>query len=305
MNVQREGYVNPWPIIPKDAVEYFRTAFAEANRVATERIVNVPNVRETSLDDGLVDALIPFSSPRRLRSGAVVEMDVHNIGGLRRLYRWETADIAVLVFIYRRRQMVAQKIGMLQTKRLFPKNNDVLDDDPEGFRYGMNAFLNRDTKSPLAVLNREFVFDKSCVYGSLKAGSDQVTAINELNERFGESVFYMFYNPSTVPVTIRYPVKSKRAVARVKLGCRVFLSNEVHAVLGALNKDQSPSLNGIMEGGAASNWRLEEWVADHLLNCKVGQRFDESMKEQVYMLLERRSGPIGAAIAVSIALPGD
>jgi hypothetical protein len=30
--------------------------------------------------------------------------------------------------------MVAQKIGMLQTKRLFPKNNDVLDDDPQGFR---------------------------------------------------------------------------------------------------------------------------------------------------------------------------
>src|SRR2546425_9621777 len=128
-DVDGREYVNPWPVIPKDALEHFRTAFAEANRVATERIVNVPNIRETSLDDALVDALIPFSPPRRLQSGAVVEMNIHNIGGLRRLYRWETADIAVLVFIYRGRQMVAQKIGMLQTKRLFPKNNDVLDDD--------------------------------------------------------------------------------------------------------------------------------------------------------------------------------
>jgi hypothetical protein len=166
--------VNRWPIIPNDAIEYFRTAFADANRVATERIVNVPNVRETSLDDALVDALIPFSPPRRLRSGAVVEMDIHNIGGLKRLYRWEAADIAVLVFIYRGRQMFAQKIGMLQAKRLFPKNNDVLDDDQLGFRYGMNAFLNREAQSPLAVLNREFVFDRSCVYGSLRAGSDQI-----------------------------------------------------------------------------------------------------------------------------------
>jgi hypothetical protein len=257
INVLREECVNPWPIIPKDAVEYFRTAFADANRVATQRIVNVPNIRETSLDDVLVDALIPFSPPRRLRSGAVVEMDIHNIGGLKRLYRWETADIAVLVFIYRARQMVAQKIGMLQTKRLFPKNNDVLDDDPQGFRYGMNAFLNRDTQSPLAVLNREFVFDRSCVYGSLKAGSDQVRGIDELNRRFGESVLYMFYNPSTVPVTIRYPVKSKQAVTRVKLGCRVFFSKEVHAVLDTLNKGHSPSLSAIMEGGAASKWRLE------------------------------------------------
>jgi hypothetical protein len=296
----------PWPVIPKDAIEYFRSAFAEANRVATERIVNVPNIRETSLDDALVDALIPFSPPKRLQSGAVVEMDVHNIGGLRRIYHWETADIAILVFIYRGKKMVAQKIGMLQTKRLFPKNNDVLDDDPEGFRYGMNAFLNRDARSPLAVLNRKFVFDRSCLYGALKAGSDQVTAINEQNKRFGDSVYYMFYNPSNVPVTVQYPVKSKRAVTSVKLGCWVLLSTEVHAVLKTLNKGHSPTIKAIMEGGgAASRWRLEEWVADHLLTCKVGQRFDKSMEDQVYMLLERRSGPIGAAIAVSIALPND
>lgn len=296
--------MTPWPVIPKDAIEYFRGAFAEANRVASERIVNVPNIRETSLDDALVDALIPFSPPKRLRSGAVVEMDIHNIGG-RRVYRWETADIAVLVFIYRGRQMVAQKIGMLQTKRLFPKNNDVLDDDPEGFRYGMNAFLNREAKSPLAVLNREFVFDRSCMYGSLKAQSDQVDAIDQLNQRFGESVFYMFYNPPTVPVTVRYPVKSKRPVTLVKLGCRVFFSKEVHAVLDTLHKDRSPTLKAIMEGGATSKWRLDEWVSDYLLPCKVGQRFDESMQDDLCMLVERRTGPIGAAIAVSIALPKD
>jgi hypothetical protein len=296
--------VTPWPVIPRDAIQYFRVAFAEANRLATERIVNVPNIREGSLDDALVDALIPFSPPKRLQSGAVVEMDIHNIGGLRRLYRWETADIAILVFIYRGKHMLAQKIGMLQTKRLFPKNNDVLDDDPEGFRFGMNAFLNRDARSPLAVLTREFVFDGKCVYGSLKAKSDQVSAINELNQRFGDSVFYMFYNPPKIPVTVRYPVKSKRTVVGVKLGCIVRFSEAVHATLDTLKKDHSPTLEAIMRRDAASKWRLEEWVAD-LLTCKVGQRFDESRKDDVYMLLERRSGPIGAAIAVSIALPND
>jgi hypothetical protein len=61
----------------------------------------------------------------------------------------------------------------------------------------------------------------------------------------------------------------------------------------------------IVKGAAKSNWRLEQWVADLLLACKVGQRFDESTQETVASLLERRSGPIGAAIAVSIALPND
>lgn len=162
-----------WPVIPKDALEYFREVFKEANRVATERLVNVPNIRETTLDDTLVDALIPFSPPRLLQSGAVVAMDIHNIGGLRRLHKWETADVGVVVFIYRGSQMIAQKIGLLQTKRLFPKNNDVIEDDPEGFRYGMNAFLNRDSRSPLAVLNRQFIFDDACIYGSMSAERDQ------------------------------------------------------------------------------------------------------------------------------------
>ena len=273
------------------------------SHVATEHLLNVPNIRETSLDDLLVNALIPFSPPKRLQSGAVVEMDIHNIGGLRRVFHWEAADIAVLVFIYRGQQMVAQKIGMLQTKRLFPKNNDVLDADPEGFKYGMNAFLNRDARSPLAVLTREFVFDKTCVYGSLNAETHQITVINELNRQFGESVFYMFYNPSTIPLTVRYPVRSKRRVTKVQLGCRVFLSKEVHAVLGKLKKGLSPTLKMIVERCDNSNWRLEECVADLLLACKLGQQFDDNMRDKITDLLERRSGPIGAAIAVSIALP--
>src|SRR5262249_49755511 len=142
-------------------------------------------------------------------------------------------------------------------KRLFPKNNDVLDDDPEGFRYGMNAFLNRDSRSPLAVLNREFVFDETCVYGALKAGSEQIATINSLNSQFGESVFYMFYNPSIVPVSIQYLVRSRRQIKSVKLGCRVFLSNEVHTVLDKLEKDCSLTLKMIVTGGKTSNWRLE------------------------------------------------
>jgi hypothetical protein len=154
------------------------------------------------------------------------------------------------------------------------------------------------------LLNRKFAFDRSCLYGSLQAGSGQVKTINELNQRFGESVFYMFYNPSTVPATVQYPVKTKRTVASVKLGCRVFVSKEVHAVLDTLTKGHSPSLRAIGKGGATSNWRLEDWVADHLLSCRLGQRFDDR-EDDVYMLLERRSGPIGAAIAVSIALPSD
>src|SRR3546814_5541560 len=101
--------LNPWPVIPADVVAWFRGVFADANRHVCERLANLPNIRETSLDDGLIEALIPNSAPTLLPSGAIIRMDTHNIGGLRRLgaphwdwdfpqrRRWETADIAILV----------------------------------------------------------------------------------------------------------------------------------------------------------------------------------------------------------------
>src|SRR5437870_2948973 len=133
--------MQPWPTIPQDVVDWLTIAFEEANRQVTERLVNVPNIREPSLDDGLIDALIPLSPPRLLPSGAVVEMQIHNIGGLRRLGRWETADISVFIHVYNRTRAIAQKVGFLQSKRLYPTSNDVDDDDPLSFRLGMNAFI--------------------------------------------------------------------------------------------------------------------------------------------------------------------
>ena len=121
---------------------------------ACERLVNLPNVRETSLDDGLIEALIPDTAPTLLPSGAIVRMDTHNIGGLRRLgwphwylpfgRRWETADVAILVFVQRREVLITKKIGLLQSKRLYPDNNDVDDEDEVAFLHGMNAFIRRE-----------------------------------------------------------------------------------------------------------------------------------------------------------------
>ena len=130
-----------WPNLPQDVITWFRSVFIEANRRVTERLLNVPNIRETALDDGLIEAVVPLSAPRLLPSGTIVEMNIHNIGGLRRLDRWETADIAVIVFVYKKGQLLAQKIGLLQLKRHYPANNDVEDDDPVGFSYGMNNFI--------------------------------------------------------------------------------------------------------------------------------------------------------------------
>jgi hypothetical protein len=119
--------MNPWIALPNDVLDFVSAAFSTANEEATKRLVNVPNVREGSLDDAFVEALIPNSAPTVLPSGTTIKMDIHNIGGLRRAGSWETANIGVIVYVFRRELLICRKIGLLQSKRLYPKNNDVDD----------------------------------------------------------------------------------------------------------------------------------------------------------------------------------
>lgn len=307
--------MNVWPQIPPDVISWFRAIFAETNRKVCERLVNLPNIRETSLDDGLVEALIPESAPTLLPSGAIVRMDTHNIGGLRRLggpswdldmpyrSRWETADIAILVFVYRGNSLVAKKIGLLQSKRLYPDNNDVEDDDEVGFRYGMNAFLRREGQQAAATLHRDFVFHERCIYGAIQAGAGQLQLIDGLNRDFGKAVYYLLYNPHQVPFSVTYPLSKRTRVEDVEVGCRVVDAESVHQTLTSLAKGASPTYEMLKGASVSSNWKLETWAADMLLTCRVGQQFSDERDERVRYFLERRSGPIGAALAASITLP--
>jgi hypothetical protein len=257
--------MDPWPQIPDDVVNWFRGIFAEANRRVCERLVNVPNIRETSLDDGLIEALIPDTAPRLLPSGAIVRMDTHNIGGLRRISRlhwdfplrrrWETADIAVLVFIYRREVLVAKKIGLLQSKRLYPENNDVEEDDEVDFLHGMNAFIRRDGSQAVAALHRDFAFGETCIYGAMQAGSDQIASIDRLNRDFGKAVYYLLYNPHTVPLSVSYPLQARIRVDQPVVGCRVFDAEEIHQALSGLPEGASPTFAMVAGAGATGAWR--------------------------------------------------
>ncbi|MCF3934986.1 hypothetical protein L1787_16395 [Acuticoccus sp. M5D2P5] len=263
----------------------------------------------------MIEALIPDSAPTLLPSGAIVRMDTHNIGGLRRLgaphwgwdfpqrHRWETADIAVLVFIYRRNTLIAKKIGLLQSKRLFPTNQDVEDDDEIGFLHGMNAFIRRDGQQAAATLHRTYCFDENCTFAAIQAGHRQIGLIDTLNRDFGKAVFYLLYGPPALPYTVTYPLQQRIRIDDMPIGNRVVDADDVHRALTGLNHGQSPSYSLLKSTCAGRNWALETWAADLLLTCQVGQQFDDSKDDRVRYFLERRSGPIGAALAVSITLP--
>ena len=293
--------VDAWPTIPEDAVEWFSDVLAVANAKVTELMVNNPNVRETTLDDALINALHPRGAPVALPSGAIVHIQVHNIGGLRRWGSWETADIACLVRVYDRQKRVAQKIGLLQSKRLFPSNNDVVDEDPTGFLYGMNPWFNPEPTVAFKAIHRTFQFNEDCTYSSMNAGSDQITAINTINAKLEDAVSYLFYNPDTLPLTVQYPITQYRDIKSPEVGCRVYSASDVHDVMSGLGKGATPSFDEVRRSGVGDFLRLEEWGAQ-LLRCHVGKQLQPEDDETIHNLVVRRSGPIAAAIHVSISL---
>ncbi|OYY13999.1 MAG: hypothetical protein B7Y70_00015 [Rhizobiales bacterium 35-68-8] len=206
------------------------------------------------------------------------------------------------MFVYRRETLIAKKIGLLQSKRLYPDNNDIEDDDEASFLFGMNAFIRRDGSQAIGALHRNFTFDNTCIYGAIHAGSNQISAIDKFNTDFGKAIYYLLYNPHQLPFSVAYPLQCRTQIDQPVVGCRVFDADQVHRALAGLGEGESPTIDLINREGAASNWRLETWAADLLLTCQVGQQFDDSRDGQVRYLIERRSGPIGAALAASITL---
>jgi hypothetical protein len=130
-------------------------------------------------------------------------------------------DIAVLTFIYHRETLIAKKIGLLQSKRLYPDNDDVDGEDEVGFLYEMNAFIRRESSQAIGALHREFSFGENCVYGAIHSGSDQVKSIDALNRDFGKAVYCLLYNPHTMPFSISYALRERIRIDQSAVGCRV------------------------------------------------------------------------------------
>lgn len=295
-----------WPDIPIDVIEYVRGVVRYASDEITERLANQPNIRETSLDDALVNAIGRFAAPKRLPSNTIVTIEVHNIGGLRQWHRWELADIAFVVHVSSDGSPVVQKIGLLQCKRLYPENYDVDADDPVGFMYGLNGLLDPPEVAKPPLRRTTYRFSEDSIYGAISQHDEQLKRIHEFHEKFGESVFYLLYHPPEIPFERTLPAVSYHSIALPPLGPRVVRSSAIGAILEEKSRtERSPSFSEIRRSSSDENWRLETWTAELLLRCTVGRQYSKADHELIDRLIQRRTGPIGAAIRINIQLSED
>lgn len=290
--------------VPEEVISWLRGVFDECDQQITRKLHNVPNTPEESLDLTWIEVLSQFSSPVAFANDWAAKIETHYLGGLRHFYRWEIADIGVLLFVRRAGRIDNRKVALLQSKRLYPENRQVRHPVRIDYEIGFGRLADPEDESTSIRLVREFVFTEECVYGALSAGSDQVKAIRDYEQENKLKVYYQLYNPWNIPYSRRVPITGyETPVGRPTIGTRIVPSNRVHKVLIGEKSSYSPTLRDFANLSPRYGWSLSNFIVDELLGCREGNPFDAEGDERIQSLFYRRSGPISAAIAISIEGP--
>jgi hypothetical protein len=77
------------------------------------------------------------------------------------------------MFFRRASALERSKVALLQSKRLYPSNNTVQEDDRIDYEIGFARLADPESLQQSLAVHAEFQFDDNCRYGALSAKSDQ------------------------------------------------------------------------------------------------------------------------------------
>jgi hypothetical protein len=86
---------------------------------------------------------------------------------------------------------------------------------------------------------------------------------------------------------------------------RIVAASTIHNMLSAQQDGFRPTLANVVASGAPDTygWRLETFLADEFLSCHEGAVFGSITDDRIQTLFYRRSGPIAAAISMTVDAP--
>ncbi|WP_143149273.1 hypothetical protein [Hyphomicrobium sp. CS1BSMeth3] len=299
----------PFDAIPEVAIDYVRGVFRAANEKVSGAVSLHPSMHEETLDHILIMDLTA-SPPAFFATERVgICLESHWLGSRWMLGRWEIADIAFFILLRRQGTLLARKVALLQTKRLYSREIPAVQLDEADYQIGIGRLADRTDRTVPISSQRTFGFDSKSIYQATEAGHPQVDRIEEYSERRGIPVYYGFYNPLTLPFRTAYPALDGRAPEGGNaIGCRVTPAENVHSVVRKLDAGRSPSVNDITlpspldasDPSSTLGWRLENFIADEVLRCRQGRHFEDLTDPNLRALLYERSAPISAAITITI-----
>ena len=278
--------------------------FSEVNDKISRKLSLNPNLPEESLDTSFVDCLSEHSAPTVVIPGWAVLFAAHFIGRLRHYDRYEIADIGIVVVFKRETRVLGRKLVLLQSKRLYPKNNDVNELDKYDYLLGLGLVTREEHYESTIFGPMSYEFDYECSYGALQAQSHQCTSIQRVMNDTGIPVHYMMYNPLVVPWSLNYPAaKGQIELPRREFGTRLILASDVHSVLASRSSGRSLKLEDLIAArhspDALFGSSLEDFM-DSVIGCREGYYYDQDEESGLHRLFERKSGGIFCIVEVTI-----
>jgi hypothetical protein len=304
--------------LPDDVVAWLMGVFRTCNAEASSKLTRVPNAHEPWIDFAVIENLQRVSVPFRFRSEWIVSIDTHWLGSAPMWPdarpRWEIADIGFLVMFRTATKLVRSKVALLQSKRLYadrgrPESPEELE---RYYRRGFGRMFATDEQFAEMTHPKLFRFDAASEYSALKKGSDQWQAVEEYEKAKQIPVYYLLYNPLSVPMDIAVPHTDGFADAGpCDAGCRVVPCRFVQRMMKSREDGDSPSYGDLATNlgtpfdtdSHKTGWRLEHFVVELLLQCKTGRVTDIRDDQGLYQVFYRRTAPIRAAIAITIDAP--
>lgn len=294
--------------IPERAVDWVRGVFWAVNTRVTETLSLIPTHHEPELDMQLIAALNQAPAVADV-SGWTVYIQTHFLGGRRHFYNWEVADIGLLVIFRNRGKVLRIKVGLLQSKRLYPKEIKQIPDHLTHFQIGFATLLQRPEAFRALAAGRNFSFTKESKYLAVAKGSTQQRTLANYEKVSGIPIYYLFYNPVKLPWSATVPTITLPQMPPVTIGCRVVRARALTTALTRKARGYHPTYSDVaklpapFDGVHTGGWSLEHFVADELLRCNEGHIASGGTDDVLEQLFYRRSGPISAAIAVTIETP--
>ena len=298
--------------IPEEVSTWISRVFAQCNRRVATKMSAAPTVHESWLDFTFIECISQYAAPVRFADDWTVRLDTHFVGSGHHWRSWEVADIGILVLYRQRGRVVRAKVGLLQSKRLYPVEQAHAADDIMVSRYnGFGDLWQSEDVFLQVTAARTFTFKDTCRYKALTLGDEQCLAIRQYEEKYSIPVFYLMYHPLRVPWTAQLPIISDIELQdENEVGCNVVPSSTLYSALGQHGMGYTPSFGDVRTVGSTGEtghvslpWRLEHFVVNELLGCHEGyvaERHDDPGVQAVFF---GRTSPISAAIGINIEVP--
>lgn len=303
-------------LLPQDVVEFIDKAFRRCNTRVANRLSRLPTIHETYLDLCVIETLADVATPHITPSGYIVDIDVHFLGQGRHWGSWEIADIG-LILVYRHNgRRVRTKIALLQSKRLYPREAEFIEDEPLSKYYGFGD-LYGPTVLP-AEAARVFHFSDACRYRALQVGDDQWRAIANYENDYRIPVHYLLYHPRAIPSSQVIPAAATGPFRDIRptVGCRVVASSDLRTSMAGRPRNYAPSYGELVRALSqapnddvstrTAGWRLEGFVSDQVLGCHEGYVAAEDTDQPdqgLVRVFTQRGAPIVAALRIDINAP--